>query len=184
MAKATKPRIASGPIRLPRTAGRANDRIGDGSITPESPIGAVNDVDHTAACGSMGPAADGFRARKPRRRGLTTESTARLSERHSPLMRAYQVLTGNRLVSTVNATCSPEADPVVEKELAAGPCENPAGGSPCSAKSADKTPAGGHPVTIESNDAAPGSTIAGGGSLRHGEWGAGAAHAGGPRGVV
>ena len=39
-------------------------------------------------------------------------------------------------------------------------------------------------MTIESNDAAPGSTIAGGGSLRQGEWGAGAAHAGGPRGVV
>jgi 5-methyltetrahydropteroyltriglutamate--homocysteine methyltransferase len=39
-------------------------------------------------------------------------------------------------------------------------------------------------VTIESNDAAPGSTIAGGGSLRQAEWGAGAAHSAGPRGVV
>ena len=127
MAKATKSRIASAPIRLARSAGRADDPIGDGSITPEAPIGAVNDVDHSAACGSMGQAADGFRARKPRRRGLTTESAARLPERRSRLMRAYQVLTGNRLVSTVNATCSPEADPAVEKELAAGPCENPAG---------------------------------------------------------
>jgi 5-methyltetrahydropteroyltriglutamate--homocysteine methyltransferase len=39
-------------------------------------------------------------------------------------------------------------------------------------------------VTIESNDAAPGSTIAGGGSLRQAEWGAGAAHAAGARGAI
>ena len=39
-------------------------------------------------------------------------------------------------------------------------------------------------MTIESNDAAPGSTIAGGRSLRQAGWGAGDAHAAGPRGVV
>jgi 5-methyltetrahydropteroyltriglutamate--homocysteine methyltransferase len=38
-------------------------------------------------------------------------------------------------------------------------------------------------VTIESNDATRGSTIAGGGSLRQAERGAGAAHSAGPRGV-